>query len=235
MDPLSPHVVSELASPSIDTRLRAAMRYAKAATRTDAVMLMCRKGRGDGFAVITNDGYPDGVAEFLSTNLEYLPEFSRPLRERALLSWEDTPDFPHSYSALEVLQPAGYNNGMTIALRDPREHIIGVLIMNMSQRSFPTEHKEPMASLNPLFTGFVSRRYEQLSRRLSQREQQVILLMREGLSNTEIGDSLALSPRTVATHVDGVFNKLGVRNRVAAVVEASRLGFFDRVKEPIGA
>ncbi len=227
MDRLTARLVTELSSPSAAVRLSAALNYSKSASGTEAMMLMCRNPRGDGFTVIANEGYPDAAADFFARHLEVRPEFARPLREGGLLSWEDTPEFCYSYSAQEILKPAGFNNGMTIPLRDERSRTKGILIMNMADRSFPLERKEPVGELQSLFTSFALDRYEQLARQLTPRELQVIWLMRDGMSNAEIGDHLELSPRTVATHVEGVFNKLGTRNRVAAVVEATRLGFFD--------
>lgn len=45
---------------------------------------------------------------------------------------------------------------------------------------------------------------------LTARELEVLTLMAEGLSNGRIGDKLFLSPRTVESHVRGIFNKLGL-------------------------
>ena len=60
--------------------------------------------------------------------------------------------------------------------------------------------------------------------RLSDREEQVLALMAEGLSNGEIAARLFLSQATVKTHVARVLAKLEVRDRVQAVVVALRGG-----------
>lgn len=51
---------------------------------------------------------------------------------------------------------------------------------------------------------------------LSSREQEVLRLLAEGLTDREIAGALAISPRTVESHVSSVLRKLGVRNRAEA-------------------
>jgi serine/threonine protein kinase/DNA-binding CsgD family transcriptional regulator len=63
---------------------------------------------------------------------------------------------------------------------------------------------------------------------LTPRELDVIRLVAEGLSNKEIGQSLAISPRTVNFHLDNLFAKLGVRSRTEAAILALRQGWVAR-------
>jgi DNA-binding NarL/FixJ family response regulator len=65
-----------------------------------------------------------------------------------------------------------------------------------------------------------------LAGRLSEREGAVLVLMAEGLSNTDIGDRLHLSTGTVKGHVSAVFEKLHVENRVQAALIAERAGLL---------
>jgi DNA-binding CsgD family transcriptional regulator len=57
---------------------------------------------------------------------------------------------------------------------------------------------------------------------LTPTERQVVDLVREGLSNPQIGERLYVSPRTVQTHVAHVFTKLGVSSRAQVAAEAAR-------------
>lgn len=59
---------------------------------------------------------------------------------------------------------------------------------------------------------------------LTPREQEILGLIAEGLSNREVGGVLSISPRTVENHVTAILAKLGVPSRTAAVVTAHRLG-----------
>jgi DNA-binding NarL/FixJ family response regulator len=51
---------------------------------------------------------------------------------------------------------------------------------------------------------------------LSAREHEVLRLLADGLTDREIATALAISPRTVESHVSSVLRKLGVRNRAEA-------------------
>ena len=60
---------------------------------------------------------------------------------------------------------------------------------------------------------------------LSEREMEVLKLIVEGKSNTEIANELFLSTNTIKTHVRGIMNKLAVDDRVQAAVVALRSGW----------
>jgi DNA-binding NarL/FixJ family response regulator len=64
----------------------------------------------------------------------------------------------------------------------------------------------------------------QLVHGLTQREREVLALVRAGLSNAEIGKQLHIVEGTVKSYVSAVFTQLGVRNRVQAAILAHEAG-----------
>jgi DNA-binding CsgD family transcriptional regulator len=61
---------------------------------------------------------------------------------------------------------------------------------------------------------------------LTNREMEVLRLMADGATNTEIAYLLEISPHTVKSHVIHIFNKLGVSDRTQAAVTAARLSLI---------
>lgn len=67
-------------------------------------------------------------------------------------------------------------------------------------------------------------RQEEALAALTDREREVLALIAEGLNNTEISERLYLSESTVKTHVGRVLFKLGLRDRIHAVIFAKEQG-----------
>jgi DNA-binding NarL/FixJ family response regulator len=57
----------------------------------------------------------------------------------------------------------------------------------------------------------------------------VLVLVADGRTNREIGESLYMSPKTASVHVTRILQKLGVRTRVEAAALAVRHGLTDDV------
>ena len=68
-------------------------------------------------------------------------------------------------------------------------------------------------------------------KRLTPRELEVLGLMKQGLSNRQIAQDLAISLGTVKNHVEHIIAKLGVSDRTQAVVRALELGILGLSEE----
>jgi len=103
---------------------------------------------------------------------------------------------------------------------------------------------EAVAAGDSLFAPSVTRRlvekYAQTPRlsqdvalgELTDREREVLALLAKGLSNAEISERLVVSLPTVKTHVGRVLSKLGLRDRVQAVVFAYEAGVVRVGEDP---
>jgi two-component system, NarL family, nitrate/nitrite response regulator NarL len=62
---------------------------------------------------------------------------------------------------------------------------------------------------------------------MTEREHQTLRLIAEGLTAPAVADTLHLSTATVKTHLQHIYEKLGVSERAAAVAEAMRRGLLE--------
>jgi DNA-binding NarL/FixJ family response regulator len=91
------------------------------------------------------------------------------------------------------------------------------------------------ALLSPAVTKRVIRQFTRIPRparpkelgELTERELEILRLIATGLSNAEIGRELFIGETTVKTHVTHILAKLGLRDRVQAVVLAFQAGILD--------
>jgi ATP/maltotriose-dependent transcriptional regulator MalT len=58
---------------------------------------------------------------------------------------------------------------------------------------------------------------------LTERERNVLYYLAQGYKNSEIGEVLNISVHTVKAHLETIYEKLGVVNRVQAVIKALQL------------
>jgi DNA-binding CsgD family transcriptional regulator len=67
---------------------------------------------------------------------------------------------------------------------------------------------------------------QRLAVALTGREQEVLVLLSDGLTSRAIARRLSLSPRTVAKHQERVYRKFGTSDRLTTVLRAQRLGLL---------
>jgi NarL family two-component system response regulator LiaR len=102
---------------------------------------------------------------------------------------------------------------------------VGYLMKNVSANELAAAihaAKDGKMTLSPEATQALVRaaQHAQETETLTEREQEVLKFMVDGLNNAEIAESLVVSLSTVKYHVSNILMKLGVDNRVAAVTLA---------------
>ncbi|MFT5727672.1 MAG: two-component system response regulator DegU [Desulforhopalus sp.] len=66
---------------------------------------------------------------------------------------------------------------------------------------------------------------ENIKNALTPREQEVLILLVEGLTNKQIGIELFICEKTVKSHLSRIFKKLNVKQRIEAILCALKMGF----------
>jgi NarL family two-component system response regulator LiaR len=104
---------------------------------------------------------------------------------------------------------------------------IGYLLKNVSAEDLARAIREAHAGRSTLapeatqvLVQATRRRSDQQDHGLTDREQEVLALMVEGLSNAEIAERLFITVATVKFHVRGILGKLGVNSRTEAIALA---------------
>jgi two-component system NarL family response regulator len=77
-----------------------------------------------------------------------------------------------------------------------------------------------------LQTRLAARLQSPIADQLSIREEQVVRFVALGLRNAEVAEKLSISERTVKAHLNTIFRKLGIRDRVELTLYAARAGII---------
>ena len=79
--------------------------------------------------------------------------------------------------------------------------------------------------VDPAFDAERNKQVAMQPEELTLRETEILQLVAEGLSNSEIGERLNIAASTARDHVHEILRRLGVKNRAAAAVEGLRQGY----------
>ena len=115
----------------------------------------------------------------------------------------------------DILPPAQYSarmsKGKSMNLDDTVKHIKQTFpFYTWDKNTIPAQPATPQPLIEPL----------------TDRELEVLHLLAQGFSNTEIADQLIVTVGTVKTHNHNIFGKLGIKNRVQAVRKAQDINLL---------
>jgi LuxR family maltose regulon positive regulatory protein len=130
-------------------------------------------------------------------------------------------------TATDVLAAARRNDAnVTIALHPHVGATFGAYLRRRREReaAAPASHDALVRALGPERVEAPQPRRQSGTSQLTKREDEILQLLAQGLSNREIAQRFTLSPRTVDTHVERVLSKLEATSRTRAVATALRLG-----------
>jgi DNA-binding CsgD family transcriptional regulator len=117
-----------------------------------------------------------------------------------------------------IAKPSGIEHELKLWLPAPPGHARFLELARGPGRDFVERDRSLLAVIRPHLAR-VRARWELRTRVkcLTERQLEVLQLVAEGLTNREIARRLFISPATVRTHLEHIFEKLGVGSRTAAV------------------
>jgi DNA-binding CsgD family transcriptional regulator len=135
------------------------------------------------------------------------------LRETTAISLESTQQADYERAVNEVRNILGEETFKSIWLQGRRmtpEQAIAARETLITQAPQDTQ-QQPVSSIS------IKKEKVSYPAGLTAREVDVLRLVAQGLTDAEVADQLAISYRTVSTHLTSIYNKLGISSRVAAV------------------
>jgi len=109
---------------------------------------------------------------------------------------------------------------------EPADRVAGLLVGGDDYLVKPFDPDELLARVRRLLPTPVVE--ERIADGLTRRQVEVLSLLVEGLSQSEIAAKLFISPKTVSKHIEHILARLGVHNRTQAVALAVRDGLIRR-------
>jgi len=123
-----------------------------------------------------------------------------------------------------MMRPFGVEHELKLWLPAPSQHSYFFSLVRGPGRDF-SDRDVALLRLVRMHLARLRTRWERAPRpaRLTERELDVLELVAQGLTNREVAARLFISTGTVRTHLEHVYEKLGVRSRAGAVAAAFRI------------
>jgi DNA-binding NarL/FixJ family response regulator len=136
---------------------------------------------------------------------------------------------PSGYEVCRRLREA-HGEGLPIVFvsadrTEPSDRVAGLLLGGDDYLAKPVEADELSARVRRHLLRLET--WNGVGVRLTSREHQVLKLLADGLGPSEISAELGITQKTVATHIEHIYAKLGVHTRAQAVASAFRLALVE--------
>lgn len=119
---------------------------------------------------------------------------------------------------LSRYEGCGHQGTLILAKTDAVDRVFDTLLVQLEMHAEAERRCKPQAiRTNNVWT------LQMPSRNLTRKQQAVLTLMGQGLSNKEIARKLQISPETVKSHAKSLYRQLGVKNRTQAAGQIRRL------------
>ncbi|MBV4452777.1 MULTISPECIES: helix-turn-helix transcriptional regulator [Pseudomonas] len=142
--------------------------------------------------------------------------------------------FQYVPSLWTLARTLGVHNALTFSVHDPRG-VISMLTLSRSKGAVTPEELYEKAGLalwlchlihDALARKHADRPHANPVSTLTARETEILKWSALGKTADEISQIIKITPRTVGFHVSSILRKLGVNNKIAAVLRASKMGLF---------
>ena len=193
-----------------------------------AAAIVSRATAGADYEVLASFGYRPAVADYLARDFPSEPGVFDSVCEAygAPIYWDDVRGFRTTPAAVSVLLPSGYREGSSIALDIEGGTVTSLLHVSFTRPRVEASARNNLVHLAEQSRVLVADHRDKQGFRLSPRERDVLRLVVHGLSNSAIAEQLGVKPRTVATHLERIFEKTGLSSRLLLAVRATELGVF---------
>ena len=123
---------------------------------------------------------------------------------------------------------AGFREAIAFPAIWADEPIAVIELVSRQELELTPQLKRSLAAIGYVLGLFLARRRGMLDEQvITDRQIEIIKLAAQGLSARQIAERLVVSPSTVETHFENIYDRLGVKHRAAAVAAAMRLGLVD--------
>lgn len=117
----------------------------------------------------------------------------------------------------------GYKNGFVKLFLLKHIKTSKILLKTIKSMKFNKDYHKMGEYLNKILGLYSTEENNEI---ISKREREVLMLIESGAKNSEIAKTLFITESTAKSHILNIFSKLGVRNRVQAVIKAKEIGII---------